>query len=99
MLKVIRWALLALLLTASFAWACAALYFDGPFSGGLAIAFACAAIAVLGWVRPFWKGLSLFAVLFLGVLVYAFWPRNRQKFRNAANIPLRDEEDGRADEG
>jgi len=67
----IHWALLAPLLFTSFAWACAALFFDGPFSGLIAAAFACAAIGVLGWARPFfWKGLSLFAALVLAVV---FW--------------------------
>jgi hypothetical protein len=66
----IRWALLVPLLLASLAWACAALFFDGPFSGLIAAGFACAAVGVLAWVRPFTKGLSLFAVLFLAVV---FW--------------------------
>jgi hypothetical protein len=70
MKTILRWVLLAPLLVASFAWACAALYFDGPFSGLIAAAFACAAVGILGWIRPFWKSLSLFGVLFLSVL---FW--------------------------
>ena len=43
-------------------------------------------------------GLVLLAVLFAGVLIYALWPGNRQKFNNAASTPLRDEDDdGRQD--
>jgi len=68
--KILRWALLAPLLAASFAWACAALYFDGPFSGWLSAVFACAAILVLGWIRPFWMRFSLFAVLILAVITW-----------------------------
>lgn len=37
-------------------------------------------------------GLVYFAILFAGVLVYAFWPRNRAKFERAARIPLTDDE-------
>ena len=29
--------------------------------------------------------------LFLGVLVYAFWPANRKGFNEAANVPLRED--------
>jgi cytochrome c oxidase cbb3-type subunit 4 len=38
-------------------------------------------------------GLVYLFVLFLGVLAYAFWPRNREKFNDAAQIPLRDGEE------
>jgi cytochrome c oxidase cbb3-type subunit 4 len=34
-----------------------------------------------------WGLLYLFA-LFIGVVVYAMWPRNREKFDRAARIPL-----------
>lgn len=30
--------------------------------------------------------------LFVGVVVWAFWPRNRKKFSDAAQIPLKDDE-------
>jgi cytochrome c oxidase cbb3-type subunit 4 len=30
-------------------------------------------------------------VLFLGVLVYAFWPANREAFNKAARAPLRED--------
>ena len=50
MKTIIRWTLLAPLLLVSFAWACAALFFDGPFSGLIALAFGCAALGILGWI-------------------------------------------------
>ncbi len=37
-------------------------------------------------------GLVYFVVLFLGALTYALWPSNSDKFKEAANIPLIDEE-------
>jgi hypothetical protein len=90
MKTILRWVLLAPLLLASFAWACAALFFDGPFSGLIAAAFACAAVGTFGWIRPFWKSLSLFGVLFLSVL---FWwlsiePSNeREWLPDVARLP------------
>ncbi len=90
MKTILRWVLLAPLLLASFAWACAALFFDGPFSGLVAAAFACAAVGIFGWLRPFWKSLSLFGVLFLSVL---FWwlsiePSNeREWLPDVARLP------------
>lgn len=36
-------------------------------------------------------GLLFFVLLFALVLAYALWPGNRDKFREAARIPLRDE--------
>ncbi len=36
-------------------------------------------------------GLILFISLFAGVIAYAFWPRNRDKFRRAAKMPLDEE--------
>jgi cytochrome c oxidase cbb3-type subunit IV len=38
-------------------------------------------------------GLAYLVVLFLLVVVYAFWPRNRSKFDAAAQIPLHDGEE------
>ncbi len=35
--------------------------------------------------------LILFIALFLGVLLYVFWPGNKKKFDEAANLPLEDE--------
>lgn len=43
-------------------------------------------------------GLALLLVLFAIVLVYALWPGNREKFKRAAETPLKDEDDdGRQD--
>jgi len=36
-------------------------------------------------------GMFIFGTLFLGVMVYAFWPRNKGKFDEAAGIPIGDE--------
>jgi cytochrome c oxidase cbb3-type subunit IV len=36
-------------------------------------------------------GLAYFVVIFLIVLVYALWPSHRQKFEQAAQIPLRED--------
>ena len=32
--------------------------------------------------------LLLFIALFIGVLVYAFWPGNKKRFEKAARLPL-----------
>jgi cytochrome c oxidase cbb3-type subunit 4 len=32
--------------------------------------------------------LVLFVVLFVGVLIYAFWPGNKKRFEDAARLPL-----------
>ena len=36
-------------------------------------------------------GLVYLVVLFAAVLVYVLWPRNRSKFDDAAQIPLRED--------
>lgn len=36
-------------------------------------------------------GLVYFVAIFLGVLAYAFWPRNRERFDEASRIPLRED--------
>jgi len=36
-------------------------------------------------------GLWLMAV-FVGIVIWAFWPRNRERFEDASRIPLRDDE-------
>jgi cytochrome c oxidase cbb3-type subunit 4 len=33
-------------------------------------------------------GLLYFVALFVGVALYAFWPRNRSRFDEAARMPL-----------
>jgi hypothetical protein len=55
------------------AWAFGAVWFDGPFGAGNKIAAAMVAVAfmvVLFFVRPFWRKLGVFAVLFAGVLMW-----------------------------
>lgn len=43
-------------------------------------------------------GLALLVILFAGVLVYALWPGNRDKFKRAAHTPLdKENDDGRQD--
>lgn len=34
------------------------------------------------------SGLLYFVGIFLGVILYAFWPRNRSRFDAAAHLPL-----------
>ncbi|QCK88404.1 cbb3-type cytochrome c oxidase subunit 3 [Phreatobacter aquaticus] len=36
-------------------------------------------------------GLLYFVAMFLGIAAYAFWPRNKTRFEDAAHIPLREE--------
>lgn len=36
-------------------------------------------------------GLVYFFLLFIGVCVYAFWPRNKARFERAAQIPLNED--------
>src|SRR5437870_13419114 len=76
LIRVIRWAgaLLVLLTTIiAVAWAFGAVRFDAPFGNAnkfvatlVAIAFAI----VLLFVRPFWRKLGIFVVLFAGVLIW-----------------------------
>jgi cytochrome c oxidase cbb3-type subunit 4 len=35
--------------------------------------------------------LLFFIALFVGVLVYAFWPGNKKRFEEAAKLPLEDD--------
>jgi len=90
MKMILRWTLFTPLFLASFAWACAALFFDSPLSGWITAAFALAAIAVVGWIRPFWKGLFCYCALFLAVI---FWwlsiePSNeREWLPDVARLP------------
>ena len=44
----------------------------------------------LSYVAQTW-GLIYLVVLFAGVLAYALWPRNRRKFRDAADIPFKED--------
>ena len=36
-------------------------------------------------------GLLYFVAIFIGILVYVMWPKNKQRFDDAANIPLRED--------
>lgn len=36
--------------------------------------------------------LLLFVALFVGVLIYSFWPGNRKRFEEAARLPLEKDE-------
>lgn len=36
-------------------------------------------------------GLLYFVLMFAGVLVYALWPSNAKRFRDAAHMPLRED--------
>ncbi len=36
-------------------------------------------------------GLVYFVILFLIVLVYALWPKNKERFDEASKIPLRED--------
>lgn len=36
-------------------------------------------------------GLLYFVIMFAVVLAYALWPKNRKRFDDAANIPLRED--------
>jgi cytochrome c oxidase cbb3-type subunit 4 len=38
-------------------------------------------------------GLILFVGLFVGILAYVFWPGNKAKFDEAAELPLDDDND------
>jgi cytochrome c oxidase cbb3-type subunit 4 len=41
--------------------------------------------------------LVLFVALFVGVVVYVFWPGNKKKFDDAAKLPLDDENNDKPD--
>lgn len=38
-------------------------------------------------------GLVMFVAIFAGVLIYALWPRNQERFDHAARMPLADDDD------
>ena len=42
--------------------------------------------------------LLLFLALFIGVIVYVFWPGNKKKFDEAAKLPLEDETNDRPED-
>ncbi|MEQ8195803.1 MAG: cbb3-type cytochrome c oxidase subunit 3 [Rhodospirillales bacterium] len=36
-------------------------------------------------------GMVFFIILFVGVLAYVVWPKSRQRFKDAANIPFKED--------
>ncbi|WP_088347210.1 MULTISPECIES: cbb3-type cytochrome c oxidase subunit 3 [Rhodomicrobium] len=44
-------------------------------------------------------GLLIFIALFVGVLIYAFWPGNKARFEEARNIPLEQDPEDPAPRG
>src|SRR5438270_8225403 len=65
--------LCAIIAVIAAAWAFGGVWFDGSFGAGNNIAAALLAIAfgaVLVFVRPFWRKLGVFIVLFAGVLIW-----------------------------
>ncbi len=46
---------------------------------------------VLQFTRS-WDGVY-FLIVFLAACAYALWPSNKERFREAADIPLHDDED------
>ena len=75
-------------------WACAALWFDGPASrmiaGVLAVGFAAVGLALLIMLRPLWKSIAGYLVLFGVVLIWWFGiePSNqRQWLPEVAQLP------------
>ncbi len=43
--------------------------------------------------------LILFVALFVAVIVYVYWPGNKTKFKDAAELPLGDDSDDELDGG
>src|SRR5206468_12577742 len=76
LVRVIRWAgvlLVLLIAIIAIAWAFGAVWFDAPFGWANRIAAALLAtivVAVLLFVRPFWRKLGIVGVLFACVLVW-----------------------------
>src|SRR5207253_8992571 len=76
LVRVIRWVGgLLVLFTAiiAAAWAFGAVWFDAPFGNAnkiIAGLLALASAAALVFVRPFWRKLGIFVVLFAGVLIW-----------------------------
>jgi cytochrome c oxidase cbb3-type subunit IV len=44
---------------------------------------------ITDFITTFWT--PLFFVIFMGILVYALWPTNRETFEDAAKMPLRED--------
>src|SRR5579864_2101827 len=68
------------------AWAFGAVWFDAPFGAGNKVAAAAVAIAfvaVIAFVRPFWKKSGIFFVIFAGVLTWwlTISPKNNRDWQ------------------
>ena len=44
---------------------------------------------ITDFITTLWT--PIFVMIFLGILVYALWPGNREKFEDAARMPLRED--------
>lgn len=44
---------------------------------------------IVAALRSFW--LVWLMLIFLGIVAYAFWPRNKARFDEAAHIPFKDD--------
>jgi hypothetical protein len=96
MRRLLHWISLAalwLLLLATAAWSSAALWFDGPSSrplaGVLAAGFVLVALTLLGTLRPRWRGLVGYGVLFAIVLVWwlSLAPSNDRNWQRDVEHP------------
>lgn len=47
--------------------------------------------SIVTFLRSFW--VVWLMLLFLGIVAYALWPRNRAKFEEASRIPFKEGED------
>src|SRR6266581_2321841 len=76
LMRVIRWIgelLVLLIAIIAIAWAFGAVWFDAPFGWAnriAAVLLATTVVAVLLFVRPFWRKLGIVVVLFACVLVW-----------------------------
>jgi cytochrome c oxidase cbb3-type subunit 4 len=52
---------------------------------------------ISAFLRQFW-GLWLM-IFFLGIIVWAYWPKNKDRFAEDAMIPLRDDENEERKDG
>lgn len=54
-------------------------------------------IEIAQFLRQFW-GLWLM-IFFLGIIVWAYWPRNKERFNDDAMIPFREDENEERKDG
>jgi hypothetical protein len=98
--QALRAVLLGLLLALPTAWACLALWLDGPSSrpiaGALAGGFAVAALGLLAFVRPLVRAAGIWAAGFAAVLLWWFWipPSNDRHWQPDVERPPVAEIDG-----